>query len=170
MAVPPGVDETPPRPLKPGQLARWAAVEKARAVAVRFEHQVVLAADTVVALDGQALGKPAGPAEARRMLRRLSGRSHTVFTAVAVVADGVAEVGLSRTRVTFKELSRRQIDAYVAGGDPLDKAGAYGIQSGAGPFVAAVDGPLDTVIGLPMRLTTRLLRAAGVHPTLALTG
>jgi septum formation protein len=129
----------------------------ARAKVAAVEGDLVLGADTIVVLDGAVLGKPDGPAAAAAMLRRLSGRTHDVVTAVAVRRDGRITAGHARTAVTFRPLTEREIEAYVATGEPLDKAGAYGYQGGAAAFVAGLDGDADTVIGLPMRLVTALL-------------
>lgn len=123
---------------------------------------VVLAADTTVALDGELLGKPADGAEARRMLAALSGRTHEVLTAVAATtADGRTALDVDRTAVTFAELDDATIDWYVATGEPLDKAGAYGIQGAGGAFVARVDGNVQTVVGLSLVAVDRVLRDLG---------
>jgi len=119
----------------------------------------VLGADTVVvAPDGEVLGKPSGPAEARRMLRALAGRTHHVLTAVAVAAPGRPTRHLvARTEVTFAPLDDDAIERYLATGEPFDKAGAYGIQGEAGAFVTHVEGSVDTVIGLPVGRLGELL-------------
>ena len=111
---------------------------------------LVLAADTVVVLDGDVLGKPPTTADARATLRRLSGRTHTVYTGLALVHDGRAATDHRATRVTFADLSDAEIDAYVATGSPMDRAGAYGIQDDAGAlFVTRVEGDYPAVVGLP---------------------
>ncbi len=155
--------------------ARLAAREKCREVAERVEPDtVVLAADTVVHYhDGNGrdvtLGKPAGPGEAVRMLQTLSGREHEVTTGVAVrLAGGSIVVESATTEVRFRPLSEEEIEAYVATGEPLDKAGAYGIQGGAGRFVEEVRGDLQNVIGLPLRLVADLLSVD--FPDLAFPG
>jgi septum formation protein len=135
----------------------------ARAKVAAVEGDVVLGADTIVVLDGAVLGKPDGPAGAAAMLRRLSGRTHDVVTAVAVRRDGRTSAGHATTAVTFRRLTEPEIDAYVATGEPLDKAGAYGYQGGAAAFVTGLEGDADTVIGLPMRLVTALLALAGAR-------
>ena len=123
---------------------------------------VVLAADTTVALDGEPLGKPVDEADARRMLASLSGRTHEVLTAVvATKADGRTTVDVDRTTVTFVDLDDGWIDWYVATGEPLDKAGAYGIQGAGGAFVARVDGNVQTVVGLSLVAVDRVLRDLG---------
>ena len=133
----------------------------ARAKAAQVPGGVVVGADTVVVVDGDVLGKPAGAAGAAAMLRRLSGRSHQVVTGVAVRRDGRLRSGHAAARVTFRPLTPEQIDAYVATGEPLDKAGAYAYQGGAGAFVTRLEGDADTVIGLPLALLKRLLGADG---------
>lgn len=156
--VAPGVDETPP----PGPLVdavRALARRKAEAVARAHPGATVLGADTVIERDGALLGKPADADEARAMLRALAGRSHLVHTGVAVVraGSGLARDGAATTTVLFRPLSEAEIEAYVRSGEPFGKAGAYAIQGGAERFVERVDGDLDNVVGLPMRLVTRLL-------------
>lgn len=155
------VDERVPPGTPPAEAAVGLAVRKALAVQAPPEAWV-LGADTLLDLDGEMLGKPADAEDARRILARLSGRAHWVVTGVALRAprEGVL-TGLEQTRVAFRELDPREIDAYVATGEPLDKAGAYGIQGGAARFVAEVRGPLDNVVGLPVGLVRRLLAASG---------
>ncbi|HBH02662.1 MAG TPA: hypothetical protein DDZ42_12195 [Candidatus Rokubacteria bacterium] len=140
------------------------ALRKARAVARRAGPGLVLAADTVVVLDGEVLGKPAGPEEARAMLRRLRGRAHEVLTGVAVVdaASGRAASATERTRVLMAHYSDATIEAYVASGAPLDKAGAYGIQGWGGIFVPRIEGDYFNVMGLPLAALRRL--CLGVDP------
>lgn len=156
----PAVDETIPASLSPLQAALHLAALKARAVAVPGAW--ILAADTLGDLDGRALAKPTDADDARQMLRALSGRAHEVVTGVAVRTPlGAMHTGVARSVVRFRALQSAQIDAYVATGEPLDKAGAYAIQGGAAEFVERVDGPQDNVVGLPMGIVTRLLREAG---------
>ena len=118
---------------------------------------MVIGADTIVVIDGEVLGKPAGPSAAEAMLRALSGRTHQVITAVAVKDRSGIRSALDTARVRFRELSGSEIRDYVAGGEPLDKAGAYGLQGRGRAFVEGVDGDPETVIGLPVRLLRRLL-------------
>jgi septum formation protein len=124
----------------------------------------VLAADTVVVVDGAILGKPADAAAARAMLRRLSGRAHEVLTAVALIApDGVlAEQVLGRSGVQFRSLAEAEIAAYVASGEPADKAGAYAIQGGAAGFVQRVVGSMTNIIGLPLDEVGAMLARHGL--------
>lgn len=136
-----------------------------KCAAVRREpDEVVLAADTTVVLDGEVLGKPRDPADAAAMLRRLSGRSHEVITAVAVLGPRGGEEALVSTEVHMAVLDDAAIERYVATGEPLDKAGAYGIQGVAQVLVRAVHGSWTNVVGLPAVETVELLRRAGITP------
>lgn len=113
----------------------------------------------MVILDGQALGKPRDGVEASRMLKHLSGREHSVVTALVLLGpSGARGAGFGRSVVAFRQLSHEEIADYVASGEPLDKAGAYAIQGEAGEFVALVSGRVDTVIGLPLHVASRLGR------------
>jgi septum formation protein len=119
----------------------------------------VLGADTTVVLDGEVLGKPRDAQEAAAMLGRLSGRSHRVLTGVCLISpEGRTETAVETTTVEFRALSRAEIDRYVASGEPMDKAGAYAIQGGAGAFVTRIEGDFDNVVGLPVALVAQLLR------------
>ena len=141
------------------------ALRKARAVAARAGEAVVLAADTVVVLDGAALGKPADPEEARAMLRRLRGREHKVITGVAVVDTRTGrEASLAVvSRVRMAVYSDTTLESYVASGAPLDKAGAYAIQDLGGALVERLAGSYTNVVGLPVEETRRLLADFGVR-------
>jgi len=156
------VDERPEPGEAPATLAERLAGKKAAAAASRHPGRIVLAADTVVAVDGEVLGKPADGAEAERMLRRLAGRRHEVFTAVATRRDGQALGRLSRSEVDFRTLESDEIAAYVATGEPLDKAGAYGIQGLAAIFVTRLCGSYSGVVGLPLFETAELLQEFGI--------
>jgi septum formation protein len=128
------------------------AREKAFNVSERFPDALVLAADTIVECDGQILGKPADAAAARAMLHTLSDNTHTVVTAFAIARGGaVSESTPVLSRVTFRTLSPEEITAYVATGEPLDKAGSYGIQDTGAGFIERVEGARDNVMGLPVR-------------------
>jgi nucleoside triphosphate pyrophosphatase len=153
-----GADETLHEPPSP-EAAVGLALRKARAVA-RSRQGVVLGADTLVVVDGIALGKPADAAEARAMLRRLSGRRHHVITGVAVieVASGRERWASVVSQVFMRDLSDAEIDAYVASGEPADKAGAYAIQGLGGHLVAALLGSYTNVVGLPLPAVRGLLR------------
>lgn len=146
----------------PRDHVRRLAEEKARAVAVGNRDSLVLAGDTVVVLDDAVLGKPENPTDAEDMLRRLSGRAHEVLTALAlaVPAGGVAS-RVTATEVTFRSLRREEIRDYVSTGEPLDKAGAYGIQELGSTLVASIKGDYYSVVGLPVAPLLELLEAAG---------
>ena len=126
------------------------ALEKARPVARSFPDAVVMGFDTVVVIDDEILGKPGDRGHAITMLSRLSGRTHVVHSSVALVCGGNREVGHSTTRVRFRELGAREIEAYVNTGEPMDKAGAWGIQGVGAMLVAHLDGGYFTVMGLPL--------------------
>jgi septum formation protein len=117
----------------------------------------VLAADTTVTLDDQILGKPSGPADAARMLRLLSGRTHQVITGVALITAASTQVAAETTAVTFLPLSADDIAAYVATGEPMDKAGAYAIQGRAARWIPRIEGDYFNVVGLPIALVSALL-------------
>ena len=136
------------------------ALAKAREVAARVGSGLVFGADTIVECEGRCLGKPAGAAEARAMLRALSGRTHQVVTGVALVdaATGRAESDAAVTDVTFRELAEDEIAAYVETGEPFGKAGGYAIQGLAALFVEGIQGSPSNVIGLPLTLVQDLLR------------
>ncbi len=142
-----------------GEPAAYAeALARAKVMGVRGE--TVVGADTIVVVDGAVLGKPRDDSEAAAMLRRLSGVTHEVLTAVAVKRRQV-HVGHSRALVTFRTLSGREIAEYVASGEPRDKAGAYAYQGGGANFVARLEGDEETIIGLPIRLLNQLLAWLG---------
>lgn len=156
---PTGADETWPEGLAPGPAVEVLAARKARAADAEPDA-LVIAADTVVVLDGEVLGKPTDAADAARTLRRLSGRTHTVYTGVALRHDGRDATVHAATDVTMAPLTDAEIDAYVATGSPLDKAGGYGIQDEVGALlVARIDGEYTNVVGLPLRTLLDALRA-----------
>ena len=144
--------------------AARVAEEKAREVAARRPGRWVLGADTVVIVDGEALGKPRDGADAIAMLARLSDRAHEVATAFVLLDPRGATLALRvvRSKVVFRRLGAQEIAAYVATGEPLDKAGAYAIQGGAAAFVVSLHGSLSNVIGLPMDEVEETLRQAGL--------
>ena len=125
---------------------------KARVAAAHYTSGTVIASDTLVSFQGVPLGKPADEADATHMLHMLSGHTHEVFTGVTLMdaRDGRVLTRVVRTGVTFRKLSDDEITAYIASGEPMDKAGAYGIQGGAGKFVTALDGSYENVIGFPV--------------------
>jgi septum formation protein len=154
------VDEAPREREQPAEYVIRIASEKARAVAGARPGALILAADTTVVLDGAPLGKPADAADARRMLRGLSGREHAVLTAV-VLAGAAADQRVVSTAVRFRELTETEISWYVATGEPMDKAGAYAIQGIGGCLVREIRGSHSNVVGLPLAETLEMLGAAG---------
>ncbi len=144
---------------------RRLAETKARTVAARHPQAVVLAADTIVVLDGRILGKPGSEREAREMLRALRHRDHLVMTAVAAAVDGAIDSALDKSRVFMRNYGEDEMDAYIASGDPLDKAGAYAIQNADFHPVARLEGCFAGVMGLPLALTADLLARAGLAPS-----
>ncbi len=159
---PANVDETLAAGEAPRAYAERLAREKALAIAREQGDAVVVGADTIVVVDNDVLGKPSDAREAVAMLTRLSGRTHLVETAVAVVRDGAIVSGIEEVAVTFRQLSAAQIERYVETGEPLDKAGAYGIQGYGATIVQRVDGDYFAVMGLPLGLLVTLLRGVGV--------
>jgi septum formation protein len=142
------------------------ANEKALAVAGHYPAELILAADTIVELDNQVLGKPVDADDARRILRRLSGRTHRVVTAYAIARHGsVAEAKAVISHVTFRHLDDAEIEHYLATGEPFDKAGAYGIQGTGADFITAVEGDRSNVMGLPVNQVLIALARHGVHPS-----
>ncbi len=139
------------------------ARSKAHTIAAREPNAVVIAADTIVVLDGDILGKPRDQADAVAMLARLSGRAHEVFTAIAVARGGQTESAVEQVRVTFRALTSHDVDMYVATGEPLDKAGAYGIQGYGATIVERVEGDYFSVMGLGLRRLVELLGRVGVR-------
>ena len=123
----------------------------------------VLAADTEVVLDGDIFGKPRDPEDAERMLKRLSGRTHQVLTAVAVRHRDMFAVDVSSSRVTLRRLAASEMERYSRSGEPLDKAGAYAIQGLAAAFIARIEGSYSGIVGLPLYETSMLLARVGVH-------
>ena len=153
----PGPDRAWPGQAEPRHGVRALALDKARRIAAARPGAVVVGADTVVVLRGERLGKPADAAEARAMLRRLQGRRHEVWTGIAVVRDGEQRTGAECAVVHFARLTEADVDAYVAAGESLDKAGAYGIQGRAAQFVRRIEGDYTAVVGLPLARLRALL-------------
>jgi len=157
------VDETPHVQESPTDYVQRLALAKAQAGRIATHASLpVLGADTTVVCAGQLLGKPNSPQIAQNMLEQLSGRSHQVLTAVALVAEGYEKALLSRSQVTFKRLTSAEIAAYVATGEPLDKAGGYAIQGRAAVFVTQLNGSYSGVMGLPLYETGQLLAAINI--------
>jgi septum formation protein len=147
------------------------ASEKALTVSTKVPDALVLAADTIVVCNDAILVKPSGEDEARRMLAMLSGRPHTVVTAYALACvRAIIEAAAVISQVTFRPLSNAEIDEYVATGEPLDKAGAYGIQGKGADFIAKVVGSRDNVMGLPLREVLAALARSGISPQAEIAG
>ena len=154
-------DETLPENKTPRECAEEISLRKGAAVALDVgDDALVISSDTMVELDGVILGKPESEDDARRMLAMLSGNTHNVHTGVAIHYRGRRFSGVDTTRVEFKNLTAAEIDAYVATGEPMDKAGSYGIQGKGGALVKGYDGDFDTVVGLSIELTRRLIEEA----------
>ncbi|HZD94075.1 MAG TPA: Maf family protein [Candidatus Sulfotelmatobacter sp.] len=146
----------------PMEYARRLSREKAQAVSASHPKQFVLGADTIVVVGDEVLGKPRDVADAERMLRLLSGREHEVTTAVSLIMPaGKTETRSTTTTVCFRNLNEDEIRQYVAGGEPMDKAGAYAIQGGASRWTNRIEGEYSNVVGLPLSLVTEMLRASG---------
>jgi septum formation protein len=153
------VDESPRFGEAPAAYAERVARDKALTVATRHPGRTVLAADTIVVLDGLILGKPSDADDARRMLSALSGRSHEVLTAVVLARDGVVRAEVEQTVVRMRTIGADEIDRYVESGEPMDKAGAYAIQGLAARFILGIAGSYSNVVGLPVATVDALLQA-----------
>lgn len=152
-----GVDESPFAALEPAQAVQ--ALSAAKAEPFVEQDNVVLGADTIVVLDGEILGKPKDEQDAAAMLARLSGRKHTVMTGVTIASCKKRDTFCEKTDVWFYPLSDEEIRAYIKTGEPMDKAGAYGIQGKGRLFVEKIDGDFYNVVGLPVARLNRRLRA-----------
>ncbi|MGE5591813.1 MAG: Maf family protein [Bacillota bacterium] len=163
--IPPQFDESRVDASDPAELVHSLAREKAGAVAAEVEGPaVVLGADTIVLLDGEVLGKPRDEAEARSMLARLAGRTHRVLTGVALIRtpEGPILVQHEETHVTMRPLTPGQIHAYVASGEPMDKAGAYAVQGLGSVLVERIQGDYFNVVGLPLPRLALMLESLGL--------
>ena len=159
---PADIDETVLTGEQPAPHAERLARGKAAVIAAQEPDAIVVGADTIVVVDGDILGKPSDEAGAAAMLRRLSGRAHVVLTAVAVAHGDRVESGVESVDVWFRELSDTEIERYIATGEPMDKAGAYGIQGYGATIVERIDGDYFAVMGLALGRLVRLLAAVGV--------
>ena len=158
---PADVDESYPAGEAPAAHAERLA--RAKAAAIKEPGAVVIGSDTIVVVDGDVLGKPVDATDAARLLARLSGRAHVVMTAVAVAWRGHIESAVETVTVEFHALTTADIDRYIATGEPMDKAGAYGIQGFGATIVRRVDGDYFAVMGLPLQLLVRLLERQGLR-------
>ena len=161
--IPSEADESNTAVLRPAEYVKQCALAKAKVVASRVSPaDIVIGADTVVALGEVVFGKPSDDADAARMLRQLSGRTHSVWSGLAVLAPQSQYVTAVETKVTLAELSTHQIERYVASGEPMDKAGAYAIQGLGAVFVKRIDGCYYNVVGLPLQVLSGQLNELGV--------
>lgn len=161
---PADTDESLPEGIEPPQAVRMLAARKAETVRSQNPEAVVVAADTLVFLDGRALGKPRDAHHARAMLQSLSGRRHEVLSGVAVLQGARRDVFYERTAVTFYDLSDQAIEWYLKTGEPFDKAGAYGIQGYGSLLIKKIDGDYFNVMGLPVARLARVLAGYGIRP------
>ncbi|MCD8373642.1 MAG: Maf family protein [Oscillospiraceae bacterium] len=160
----PAVGEEKPYPeLLPTQLAARRSRDKAAEVAAGREGDIVIAADTLVALDSVMYGKPKDADDARRILLELAGRTHRVYTGITVAHGGDFDTQVEQTNVWMRELTERELDEYIASGEPMDKAGAYAIQGLASVFITRVDGDYCNVVGLPVSRLSIMLKKLGVE-------
>ncbi len=153
------VDETVPEGLTPAQGAEYTAQKKAQAVAFSNENNVVLGADTIVVLEGEILGKPKDKQDAIRMLTLLSGKEHQVITGVCLIKGHKIKTFHSVSKVKFYELTEKQIERYVASEEPMDKAGAYGIQGKGSVLIEEIHGDYFNIVGLPVARVSREIAA-----------
>lgn len=160
---PADIDESYLAGEQPGTHAERLARDKVAAVSRDMPDALVIGSDTIVVVDGDVLGKPRDEAHASRMLATLSGRSHTVITAIAVEWRGVIRSAIVEVGVTFHPLTSDEIEAYIATREPMDKAGAYGIQGFGATIVERVDGDYFAVMGLPLQKLVRLMSDLGVR-------
>lgn len=158
-------EEVIPDAKAPSDIVQTLSLAKANSVASQFDQGLIIGADTIVVCDDKVLGKPADDQAAFDMLYMLQGRSHFVYTGVAVAdaATGAAKVAYSRTEVFMKPMTESRIRQYIATGEPRDKAGAYGIQGLGATMIERIDGDYFTVVGLPLGLLSDMLEAFGVR-------
>ncbi|MDE5576228.1 MAG: Maf family protein [Oscillospiraceae bacterium] len=147
--IPADVDETLPEEIPAEKSAEFLAVKKAEHISAQYPESIVIGSDTVVIVDGEILGKPSDEADAYRMLKKLSGKIHTVVTGVCISQGEKKKSFSEATRVEFYPLSEEEIRDYIATGDPMDKAGAYGIQGEGCVLIKGIEGDFFTVMGLP---------------------
>jgi septum formation protein len=160
-AIPAHIDETPRTSEDPATYVQRLALEKAQAIHAVHPEAIVLGADTTVVLDGIALNKPISRADAERMLRSLSGRTHQVHTGLALLWSTTQRTHLETTAVTFSAITAADLEHYLNTLDPYDKTGAYGIQGYAARWIPRIEGDYFNVMGLPLAVTVQLLRELG---------
>lgn len=156
-------ESTVPNDMIPAEHVVFSAKNKALSVSHLYPDSVVIGADTIVTLDGDIMGKPSSPEDAAGMLHRLSGRIHQVYTGLAVVYNGELDTAYESTDVIFSKLSKTVIDRYVADGEPMDKAGAYGIQGKGAALIKKVNGCYFNVVGLPVYRLSKMLHRIAVE-------
>lgn len=160
--IPADVDEESFNARPPEKLVRDLSFEKATVISRKNPEAAVIGADTIVVLDGEILGKPKDEAHAIQMLKRLQGKTHSVWGGFTILTDGERLTETCETKVAFMKLSDQEIKAYVKTGEPLDKAGSYGAQGIGASFVERIDGSYTNVVGLPLRECISALRRLGV--------
>ena len=165
LMVPPASREVLSGARPPAQEALHQARQKAASLVSRFPDAVILGGDTLINLDGRLIGKPSSLDDARSILQRLRGRSHDVVTAVAILHQGKTVDAVETARVTMRDFTDTALDAYLATGDPLDKAGAYAVQGAGRDLVATLDGDYLAVVGLPLRAVAQGLAKLGCPVT-----
>lgn len=153
------VDESVPEGTPPAEAAKMTAAKKAAAIASEYENGIVIGADTIVVANGKILGKPKNEADAAEMLKMLSGIEHEVITGVCIVCDGVSQSFAQISKVKFYDLTDEEISAYVASGEPMDKAGSYGIQGLGCTLVERIEGDYFNIVGLPVAEVCRKIKA-----------
>lgn len=150
------VDETLPEGISPSDAVLY--LSKIKAEPYRNDNDIVIGADTVVSIDGKILGKPTDKEHAKQMLRSLSGREHSVFTGITIIKGSMEKLFYAETRVKFFDLSEKEISDYIETGEPMDKAGAYGIQGFGSLLVEKIDGDYFNVVGLPVSILNKVLK------------
>lgn len=161
---PSNIDETADIALSPEELVEQLALSKAQAAISKHPHSIILGADTIVVIEGEILGKPHDETTAKYMLQKLSGKTHQVVTGLSII-DTDQQKELTKhttTKVTMKQLSLEEIERYIATKEPLDKAGAYGIQERGALLVKEIMGDFTNVVGLPIPLLTDMLKELGI--------
>jgi septum formation protein len=165
LMAPPACREVLSGSRPPAQEALHQARQKAASLVSRFPDAVILGSDTLINLDGRLIGKPSSPDDARAILQRLRGRTHDVVTAVSILHQSKTVDAVETARVTMRDFTDTELDAYLATGDPLDKAGAYAVQGAGRDLVASLDGDYLAVVGLPLRAVTQGLAKLGCPVT-----
>ncbi len=156
--LPANIDESVPNDISPEDAVKMIAAKKASAVKENCSNDdIILGADTVVCLDGEIIGKPVSLEDAKNTLKRLSGNTHSVLTGYCLIKGEKIISGVEKTEVTFRELTDFEIDEYVASGEPMDKAGSYGLQGKGGLFARGINGDYNNIIGLPISTVSSII-------------